>query len=585
MGQPTVVAVSALAAGAASSGAVAIPAHQAKDRVYLVVETKLAAGVTPTLSTSGWTVRGINIVGGTGSGVDSGTTRVDTWARTVGAGETVASVTVTLAAGVLVAAFAIVLRPAAGEDISDATEGIAGVGAPVTAWAGSTIQAQIDSKVDDLLIAIAMTNTDAPSAVPTRTLSDFATAHSVGAFTTVLNTGSTGGTDLEVDAFSAYVTAGTGNASWAAGWTWNAACGGSRLLVRVRSESAAQTGAATLTQTSALSAAPQRFTEAAATLSAGSTLSASPVATRPAAATLSASSVLSAGGTRVVLPSAALVQDSVLVAGGTRVVLPTAALVQNSTLSATATQQGTQSASATLSQSSTLSASGSVTQFGAANLVQNSVLGGSGTRTAFAAVTLTAPSTLSASGTRVQIAAATLSQTSTMSAGGAITRFGSAALVQTSVLSATGQQTGLQLASATLTQTSTLSASAVRGTSAAVTMVQTSVMGGVASVTRFAGVTMVQATMINSIGLITKEADAALSQDSTISVDSTRLTEAGVTLVQDFMMFAEPFSRFIDLRLTVGVPYTEWIADIVTKWDAKVVTTWGAGPAQTKEHA
>lgn len=316
---------------------------------------------------------------------------------------------------------------------------------------------------------------------------------------------------------------------------------------------ATQQGAATLQQTTSLSAGPTRLAPAATGLSQSTTLTAGPTRVAVAATNFQQTQTMSAAGVITELAATALSQTQILSAAGVRVAVVAATLAQTQVLSATASGIGVQAGAATLAQSQALSAAATVTdiaalsltqstvlavaavrvQPGAANLQQTQALSAVGLNVAVAAGVLAQGQTLTAAATRTAVAQATLQQQNTLSAtaAGVGVLQGAAALQQTQVMSAAGLETGL--AATTLTQSSTMSAAAIRSVFGTTTFQQTTTLSSQSFATRFGAAALSQTQVLSATVGGLAAAFTTLTQSQTMSAAGLRVAVAGGTFSQN----------------------------------------------------
>lgn len=287
-------------------------------------------------------------------------------------------------------------------------------------------------------------------------------------------------------------------------------------------------GAATLTNSSTISAGGTFQQEAGTALSQTSTLSAGGVRQQPAAITLTQASTVNATGLPLKPGAATLTQTSTLAGVGDRTAAPSVTLTQTSTIAGAAVP--IRLGAATLTNSSTVNAAAFETNLVSVTLTQTSTMSAVGGTIQTAAVTLSQTSTMSAFGGGLTVGAATLTNSSILAGAGDRTAAPTTALTQTSVLSSVALSTGL--GAAVLTQTSTLSSQLVRIAIGAITLTQTSTVNSAGIEINLAAITLTNNSTINALasGFGTQSGAAMLTNSSTISSAPVMTAITSVTL-------------------------------------------------------
>lgn len=274
--------------------------------------------------------------------------------------------------------------------------------------------------------------------------------------------------------------------------------------------------------------------QGAATLTQSSTLSAAPVVTRLPVVNLSQTSSLSAAPIRTALGTAPLTQDSVLSTTAVRIRIADVTLSQTNSIVVSAVP--TRVASATLSQTNSIVVSALRIAVAGATFSQTSVLvaAPSGSTVQAATATLTNNQTFSITAERIQIASATMTNSQALTVSGLRIVVPTVTMSQSSVLAVSALRT--QPASATLSNTNVIVAVVSGAAGATATLQQSSVVSATWAVISPAVAALTQSNIMVVSGVPSRIATATLVNTNVLTTSPDRVAVAAATMTNNSVM-------------------------------------------------
>lgn len=314
--------------------------------------------------------------------------------------------------------------------------------------------------------------------------------------------------------------------------TWSTGLSGwapdvQQVLFAIAPPAAGQSGSATLSAATSLTADGTAIAVSAATLSAVASLTVAGTATGTAAATLAAASSVVVAGTVVQPAAATLTAGATLTAAGTMTGAGAATMTAGTSLTATAVQ--TAAGSATLTAVTALTAAATRAQPAAVTLTAGASLTAAANQTWLAAATLAAATALNADAARIQPGAATLAAIASLTAGAVQT--GQAAVALSAITTLSGTGTAIVPGAVVLAAASTLTADAsvISGGTGAILGAVTSLTAG-AVYTGQAAAVLAAAAVLSSDAVGVRPGVATLSAITSLTADGIREASAVAAL-------------------------------------------------------